>query len=160
MKKVVLVMLLAVVSVACGGTPKSNSTPDASTQISGAWTITANEAGSGTSVFSVNLVASQCSVSTPVGTFSVLGPDCFIADDNTGQGSISGTGQFLYPPQGVLVGSSTNAIFSNTTTAMDLLFVEADQFGDIAVFSGNGSIANGTMSGSWACNPNSQSAPD
>ncbi len=105
MKKVVLVMLLAVVSVACGGTPKSNSTPNASTQISGAWTITANEAGSGTSVFSVNLVASQCSVSTPVGTFSVLGPDCFIADDNTGQGSISGTGQFLYPPQGVLVGS-------------------------------------------------------
>jgi hypothetical protein len=83
----------------------------------------------------------------------VEGPNCFIADDNTGQGSISGTGQFFYPPQGVLVGSSTNPIPSDSTAAINLLFVEADRYGDVAVFDGNGSVSNGAITGTWACDP-------
>jgi hypothetical protein len=85
----------------------------------------------------------------------VQGPACFIADNNTGQGSITGTGQFIYPPQGVLVGSSASAVSAGTSATIDLLFVEANQYGDVAVFDGNGTINNGTMTGTWVCNTNS-----
>jgi hypothetical protein len=155
MKRCALIVAAAVISVACGGSPKSESA--SSTQIPGAWawTITSNEVGLSANALSVTLVASQCSLSTPVGTFTVEGPICFTADDDTRQGSISGTGQFLYPPQSLLVGSSTNPLPSNTTATIDLLFVEEDQYGDVAVFNGNGSISNGVATGTWACNPSS-----
>jgi hypothetical protein len=92
-------------------------------------------------------------VSTPVGTFTVQGPSCFIADDNTGQGTISGTGNFFYPPQGLLAGVPYNPTPSNGSATVDLLFVEADQFGDIAVANGIGTVTNGTIAGTWTCNP-------
>ena len=151
MKRLALIIMLTIFSAACAGSPKGDSA--SGTQILGAWTITANEVGSNPSMFSVSLVASHCSVATPVGTFTVEGPNCFIADDNTGQGSISGTGQFFYPPQGVLVVSSTNPIPSDSTAAINLLFVEADRYGDVAVFDGNGSVSNGAITGTWACDP-------
>ena len=156
MKRFTLILVLTIFAASCGGNPKSISPAVASSmQIPGAWTISATEVGSSASVFSVTLVSSQCSVATPVGTFTVQGPSCFIADDNTGQGAISGSGQFIYPPQGVLVGSPTNPVPANTTTPIDLLFVEADQFGDVAVFNGGGTTINGAMTGTWVCNPNS-----
>jgi hypothetical protein len=125
----------------------------ATTNIQGSWTITASEVGGSSSVFNVTLVSSPCSVITPIGTFTVQGPSCFIADDNTGQGSISGTGNFFYPPQGVLIGVSTNPAPSNAS--IDLLFAEADQFGDAAVFGGNGTVSGGKLTGTWSCNPDS-----
>jgi hypothetical protein len=156
MKRLALIVTLTILSAACGGSPNSGSAANSSgTQLSGAWTITATENGSSGGIFSVTLVASQWSVATPVGTFTVQGSSCFIADDNTGQGAISGSGQFFYPPQGVLVGSSTNPVPPGSTAQIDLLFVEANQVGDIAVFGGNGVISNGTMTGTWACNPSS-----
>jgi hypothetical protein len=97
------------------------------------------------------LVSSPCSVVAGDEVFTVQGPTCFIADDNTGQGSISGSGQFLYPPQGVLVGSPSNPIPANTPESINLVFVEADEYGDVSVFNGSGSVDNGTMSGTWAC---------
>jgi hypothetical protein len=116
MKRFVFVTLL-MLTFSCSSSSKSGS----ATQISGAWTITASEVGASSSVFSVTLVSSQCSVSTPVGIFTVQGPACFIADDNTGQGSISGSGQFFYPPQGVLVGSATGTISANASATINLL---------------------------------------
>jgi hypothetical protein len=150
--------LLAMLSFAlflpsCGGGSSSTSN-STTTNLIGSWTITATETGSSsTSVFTVTLVSSPCSVSTPIGTFTVQGPSCAIADDNSGQGSITGTGTFFYPPQGVLIGATASP--APNGTSIDLLFVEADQVGDAAVFGGVGTISNGTLSGNWACSAGS-----
>jgi hypothetical protein len=151
---------LLIVSISFTGCGSSNSNSNsgaeanaATTNIQGSWAITASEAGGSSSVFNVTLVTSPCSVATPIGTFTVQGPSCFIADDNTGQGSISGTGNFFYPPQGVLIGVPANPAPSNAS--VDLLFAEADQFGDAAVFGGNGTISGGKLTGTWSCNPDS-----
>ena len=145
MRRLVLIGILTTFAVACGSNSSSG------TQLTGAWTITANQLSSSGSVFSVTLVSSQCSVVAGDDLFTVQGPTCFIADDSTGQGSISGSGQFLYPPQGVLVGSPSNPIPANTQASINLVFVEADEYGDISVFNGDGSIDNGTMTGTWVC---------
>ena len=158
--KTLAVLLLAVIAtVGCGGGSKNstggNGQNGTSTSIHGAWTIVATEVGTPNSTFQVTLVSSACSVATPIGTFTVQGPTCFIADDGTGQGSISGTGNFIYPPQGVLIGIASSPVPANTSATVDLLFAEADRLGDAAVFSANGTVINGTMSGTWVCNPNS-----
>jgi hypothetical protein len=145
MRSLALIAILTMFAVACGSNSSSG------TQIPGAWTITANELASSGSVFSVTLVSSPCSVVAGDDIFTVQGPSCFIADNDTGQGLISGSGDFLYPPQGVLVGSPSNPIPANTPESIDLVFVEADEYGDISVFNGNGSVDNGTMSGTWVC---------
>jgi hypothetical protein len=155
MKKLFAVLGLSfagVLLLSCGSssTQKPSST---TTNIQGSWAITASEAGGSSSVFSVTLVSSACSVATPIGTFTVQGPVCFIADNNTGQGSISGTGNFTYPPAGVLIGTAANPASANAS--IDLLFAEADQLGDAAVFGGTGTVSGGTLSGSWSCNVNS-----
>jgi|HubBroStandDraft_6_1064221.scaffolds.fasta_scaffold00064_12 hypothetical protein len=135
----------------CGSSSKQSG--PSSTNIPGSWVITATEAGGSSSIFDVTLVGSPCSVATPIGTFTVEGPACFIADDNTGQGSITGTGSFIYPPQGVLIGAPANPASANA--AIDLLFAEADELGDAAVFGGTGTVSNGTITGAWSCNPDS-----
>jgi hypothetical protein len=38
---------------------------------------------------------------------------------------------------------------------MDLLFAEADQFGDAAVFGGTGTVTSGALTGTWSCNVDS-----
>jgi hypothetical protein len=151
---VIGLVLAGMLLVSCGsnssnGSQQANST----TNIQGTWAITAAESGGSSSVFNVTLVSSPCSVATPIGTFTVQGPSCFIADDNTGQGSISGTGSFFYPPQGVLIGVPANP--ASSSASIDLLFAEADQFGDAAVFGGTGTVSNGTLTGTWSCNVNS-----
>jgi len=143
-------LFIGILLSSCGSSSSQNSN-STSTNIQGTWAITATEPGSAGSVFNVTLVSSPCSVATPIGTFTVQGPACFIADDNTGQGSISGTGSFIYPPAGVLIGTPANP--ASTNASLDLLFAEADDFGDAAVFGGTGTISKGTITGTWACNP-------
>jgi hypothetical protein len=155
MKKLAVSVLLSVgtLLMSCGSNNSSSSqqATSTSTSIQGSWTITAAEPGYGSSVFNVTLVSSPCSVATPIGTFTVQGPACFIADDNAGEGSISGTGSFIYPPAGVLIGTPANP--ASTNASIDLLFAEADEFGDAAVFGGTGTVSKGTITGTWACNP-------
>jgi hypothetical protein len=147
-------LLASILLISCGSSSsKSGQANSPSTNLQGSWAITASEAGASSSVFNVTLVSSPCSVSTPIGTFTVQGPSCFIADDNTGQGAVSGTGSFFYPPQGVLIGVSANPAPSNAS--IDLLFAEANQLGEAAVFGGDGTVSNGVLSGTWSCNPNS-----
>jgi hypothetical protein len=146
---VVFASLFVGILLSSCGSSSSGQQSNSTTNIQGNWTITATGTNS-SSVFSVTLVSSPCSVVTPIGTFTVVGPTCFIADDNTGQGSISGTGTFIYPPQGVLIGVPANPASANAS--IDLLFAEADQFGDAAVFGGTGTVSNGTITGTWSCN--------
>jgi hypothetical protein len=146
-------LLVGMLLSSCGSNSSQQSGSNSTTNIQGSWAITAAEAGGSGSVFHVTLVSSPCSVATPIGTFTVQGPTCFIADDNTGQGSISGSGSFIYPPQGVLIGVAANPASANA--AIDLLFAEADQYGDAAVFGGTGTVSKGTITGNWSCNPDS-----
>lgn len=148
--KSVFLVLALVLFTSCGSSSKNNSPTSMSVQ--GNWTITANDPISGTSsVFQVTLVSSPCTVSSSVGSFAVQGPSCFVADNQTSQGSLSGSGSFLYPPQGVLVGVPSDPIPANTSVGVNVLFVEADLLGDLAVFSGTGTESNASLTGTWNC---------
>jgi hypothetical protein len=123
------------------------------TSMPGTWAVTGNlgsQGGPGT--YQVSLVSSPCSVTTPVGMFSVQGPVCFIASNNTGQGSISGTGlpsTSKNTGQGVLLGVAANPVPSNGT--FNLLFVAGDASGNFVEFTGSGTVSNGTMKGTGSC---------
>jgi hypothetical protein len=147
MKRILIVALL-VFAAGCN----SGSRPAVS--LLGTWTVTGtgsfgSQSGSGT--YQVELVSSPCSVTTPVGTFSVQGSTCFIANNNSGQGSISGTGlpsSSNNNGEGVLVGVATNPVPANTT--INLLFVVGSN-STVLQFTGTATIANGTMKGSGSC---------
>jgi len=145
MKHFLLAFLLFIVG--CGSSSKGP------TSIQGSWTIVASNGAGGSTTFQASVVSSPCTVTTPIGTFTVAGPTCFIADNNTGQGSITGTGQFIFPPVGALVGVPVDP--APAGSALNLLFVEADQSGNAAVFGGNGTVTGNKMTGTWACDPSS-----
>src|SRR5438132_10703350 len=155
MKRILMLMLLLLVFVAgCSSSKSSGGGPGTSMQ--GTWTVTGNlgsQGGPGT--YQVALVSSPCSVTTPVGMFSVQGPVCFIANNNTGEGSISGTGIPNSPKstgQGVLIGVPSDPVPANAT--VNLLFVAGDKNGNFAEFTGSGTVANGKLTGTGSCSPN------
>lgn len=142
---------LGAVLIGCAVTKNGTTT-----SLSGNWLITADQTAgavgdvgsSGT--YQVSFVSSACNVSTPVGTVTVPGPTCFIADNDTGQGSVSAAGgSGMYPPQSVLIGTSP----ARSNAPVDGFLVEADQSGNAAVFFVTGTVSNGTMTGTWSCNP-------
>ena len=153
--KRILILTLIVFAAGCNST--NNTGGGTGTSIQGTWTVsgTANlgsQSGSGT--YQVALVSSPCSVTTPVGTFSVPGPVCFIANNNSGQGSISGTGlpsSSKNNGQGVLVGVASNPVPANAT--INLLFVVGESNGSVLQFTGTATVANGTMKGTGSCSP-------
>src|ERR1700685_67604 len=115
--KRILILSLIVFSAACSS---SNHTSGAGTSMQGTWAATGNlsGSGSGSGTYQMALVPSPCSVTTPVGMFSVQGPVCFVANNNSAQGSISGTGlpgSSNNIGQGVLVGLAANPVPANGT---------------------------------------------
>jgi len=152
MKRILMVILISLVfATGCGSSKSSGS--GATTAIPGTWTVTGNlasQGGSGT--YQVLFVSSPCSVTTPVGMFSVQGPVCFIASNNTAQGSISGTGlpsTAKNTGQGVLIGVAANPVPANGT--INVLFVAGDASGNFVEFTGSGTVSNGTMTGTGSC---------
>lgn len=150
----------------CGGGSSTNNsgggTNGTPTNMQGSWTVQAQATTGGlvigkcavscSGTYTVALVPSPCSVVTPVGTFSVKGPVCFIANNNSGQGSITGTG--LTPDlkdtgRGVLIGVPANPAAAGAK--FELLFVEGDKFGKSVEFSGGGSVVSNTMKGTASC---------
>jgi|GEM_PF-1840906 hypothetical protein len=135
----------------------------AGTSLLGAWSITATATSTGNvgsqctngtcgpGTYQVTFVSSPCSVATPVGTFSVQGPVCFIANNNSGQGSISGTGlstSVSNTGQGILIGVPSNPVpFGSTLT---LIFVAANASGFVE-FTGSGTVGNNTITGTGSC---------
>ena len=150
MKRVSVLMLL-VFALGCSSTKNSGS--GAGTSMLGTWSVTGNlvsQGGPGT--YQVSLVSSPCSVTTPVGIFSVQGPVCFIANNNTGQGSISGTGlpsTSKNTGQGVLIGVAANPVPANG--AFNVMFVAGDASGSFVEFTGSGTVSNGTLTGTGSC---------
>jgi len=148
-----LILILIVFAAGCNSA--KNAGGGSGTSMQGTWTVTGNlgsQGGSGT--YQLELVSSPCSVTTPVGVFSVQGPVCFIANNNTGQGSISGTGlpsSSKNTGQGVLIGVASNPVPADAT--FSLLFVAGDKNGNVVEFTGSGTVANGTMTGTGSCSP-------
>jgi hypothetical protein len=105
------------------------------------------------SSYQVTSVPSPCSVTTPMGTVSVRGPVCFIANNNTSQGSIPGSGlPSSSKGRGVLIGVAANPLPANGTFN-NLLFVVGDASGNFVEFTGSGTVSNGTMTGTGSCSP-------
>ena len=167
MRKVnVFVCLLALaVATGCGASQSgSNNNSSGVPSLAGTWLVTAEQTGVQGGFYSemnVTLVPSACSVSTPIGTFTVQGTSCYIADSNSGQGSITEASvptSFLLPPQGVLIGIGP-PIPTNNSPQVDFVFVEADTSGDVVVFNGNGTYGpQGNVfgfTGTWQTNANS-----
>lgn len=168
MKRASLILSLVVFGVGCNSS-KSPSTGIASgTTMQGTWSVVATATATGDlasqctngvcgpGTYQLTLVLSPCTVSTPVGTFSVQGPVCFIANNNSGQGSISGPGLPNYVSnvgQGVLIGVPSNPAPSGST--LNLVFVAANASGFVE-FTASGTVGNGTMTGSGSC---SESTP-
>jgi hypothetical protein len=171
MKTTLIVSLsLMVVALGCSST-KSSSDPSnpGTTSMQGIWTVAATPTATGnygsqcspspcqTQTYTVGFVSSPCTVSTPVGSFSVQGPVCFIANNNSGQGYINATASCLdacglWPAnnnaQGVLIGVPSNPTPNGST--FNLVFVAANSAGFVE-FTGNGTVSNNTFTGNGSC---------
>lgn len=153
--KCIFVLVLMVCASGCnsGGNATSTSVEQ------GSWAVTGNvqctpDCGSSVvpKTYTVVFVSSPCTVQTPVGTFSVEGPACFVANNSTGEGSISGIGIPKSPKgagHGVLIGVPSDPVPADATVKM--LFVAADKNGNLAEFTGDGKIADGTITGAMSC---------
>ena len=150
MKRILILTLIVFVA----GCNSAHNAGAKATSMQGTWTVNGtadSDAQSGSVTCQVALISSSGSGNTPVGTFSVQGPVCFIANNNSGQGSISGTGlpgTSKNNGQGVLVGTASNPVPANAT--VNLLFV-AESNGTLLQFTGTATVANGTMKGSGSC---------
>jgi len=163
MKPLILTLIMLVLAAGCSS---SNKTPQSGTTMDGLWSIsaTATSAGNfgfqcpqdcGPGTYQVTFVSSPCSVTTPVGTFSAKGPVCFIANNNSGQGSISGTGlstTVKNKQEGVLMGVSANPVPDGGT--FSLLFIAGDNNGNFLEGTASGTITNGSMTGTGSCSSN------
>lgn len=152
-RMLILTLTLIVFAAGCNSTKNAGGPP---TAIPGTWAVTGNlgSQGPGPYAYQVTFVSSPCSVTSPVGTFSVQGPVCFIANNNSGQGSISGKGLLANANntgEGVLIGVSANPVPANGT--FNILGVQANNAGFVE-FTGTGTIVNGSMTGTASCSTN------
>jgi len=149
MKAILALVVSSVMAAAIGCGSSSSNGSGSQNQLVGNWSITTTNGVNGDlGTIQATLVAnSTCVVEVPtasggIAIYTQPGINCAIADSQQGDGSISGTGYFYYPPVGVMVGE--------TGSQLNLIFVEGS--GDnYAVFNATGTIGNGTMSGSWTC---------
>jgi hypothetical protein len=145
----ILILVLMVFAAGCGSA--KNTGGGSGTSMQGTWTVTGNLGSQGgPATYQVQLVSSPCSVTTPAGAFSVQGPVCFIANNNSGRGSISAAGSRpAGTSQGVLVGVASNPVADDAT--FNLVFVAGSGSGNVAEFTGSGSVTAGTLKGTGSC---------
>jgi len=149
MKRILTLMLIG---FAAGCNSANNAGSGSGTSLQGMWTATGSLSQGGSHTYQVELVSSPCSVTTPVGMFSVQGSVCFIANNNSGQGSITGTGTpSSSKGQGVLIGVPSNPVPAGAK--FNLLFVAGDMNGTLVEFTGSGTVSNGTITGTGSCSP-------
>ena len=153
-----LVLMLAVFAAGCSSKPATTTTtPVVTTELAGTWNVigtgkSATNTASGT--FQVKLVSSPCSVTTPLGTVAVQGAVCFIANNNSGAGSIAGTS--ISPTsktlgQGILIGAAADPVPDNSP--INMVFVSSTSGGKLfQEFTGTATISSGKMTGSGTCN--------
>jgi hypothetical protein len=156
-------LFIVAVSLACSGTGSGDSSILAgfnATEVAGSWTLTLTEnSGTGRTTFNIVLVGFSCdtgllypNASGGYGVIVATGSTCYVADSDGGQGSISGTGDLIFPPQRALVGLRSPP---NSPSELNLVIIEAadgasENF-QYAVFNGQGTISNKEMTGTWSC---------
>ena len=145
----ILILILIVFAAGCDSA--KNTGGGSGTSMQGMWTVTGNLGSQGgPATYQVQLVSSPCSVTTPAGAFSVQGPVCFIANNNSGLGSISAGGaRPVGNSQGVLVGVASNPVADDAI--FNLVFVAGSGPGNVAEFTGSGSVTAGTLKGTGSC---------
>jgi hypothetical protein len=148
---ILMVFILMVFAVGCNSATNTGGGGSTDTSMNGTWTVTGNlSAQSRPITYQVTLVSSPCSVTTPVGTFSVQERLCFIANNNSGQGSISGgSTSSKSAGQGVLIGVAANPVPADAT--FNMVFVAGDGNGNLVEFTGSGTVNNGTLKGTGSC---------
>ena len=139
-----MLLLALVVTAGCSsnGSSGAGGGSTATTELSGTY----NVSGTGTctsgcgvvsATYTVKLVSSPCTVTTPVGAFTVGGSVCFTANNNTAAGSISGTNIPTTAKnlgQGLLVGAAADPVPDNST--VNIMFVSAASGGKFYEFTG------------------------
>ena len=163
MKRILILGLIVFVAGCNSAKNAGDGSAPSGTSMVGLWNVTATATSTGSvgsqcsngvcgpGTYQVQLVSSPCSVTTPVGTFSVQGPACFTANNNSAQGNISGTGlpsSLSNKGQGVLIGVPSDPVPVGAT--LNLVFVAANTSG-FAEFTGSGTVTNGTMTGTGSC---------
>jgi hypothetical protein len=146
------IVILIAFAAGCGGGPSSGGNgPGSGTSMAGTWTATGSLANQGGShSYQVKLVSSACSVTTPVGTFAVQGPVCFIANNNSGNGSITGgSTTSASAGQGVLIGVAADPVPANAK--FNLVFVAGYADGTFAEFTGSGTVSDNSLTGTGTC---------
>src|SRR5579864_3765532 len=160
-----LILIWIVFAIGCNSS-KNGSDPSSGTSMQGMWSISATATSAGTlgqcpqdcgpGTYQVSFVSSPCTVTTPVGMFSVQGPVCFIANNNSGQGSISGTGLSTdttkNTQQGILIGVASNPAATGAT--FNAIFVAGDKNGNFVEGTASGTVGNGSMKGTGSCSSN------
>lgn len=155
MKTLCITLLLSTLLCGCNAAKQSASTPPpppppATTPV---WTLTMTENDSvnmldSTYTYTVTFVSSPCTATVGDQPYYASGSDCFIAAPITGQGSISPTSTM----QGFLVGSSIDINTANTSTVnmTGTMAPEVTEPPGLGIYAElNGTVANGTMSGTW-----------
>jgi hypothetical protein len=154
----VLLLMPVVFALGCTSSAPSTSstTPVPTTELSGTWNVTGTgktSTSSATGTFQVKLVSSPCTVATPVGTFTASGSTCFIANNNSGLGAITGASVSSANKnlgQGILIGVAADPVPDNAT--INMVFVSAYNGGKtFQEFTGTASIVSGKMTGSGSC---------
>jgi hypothetical protein len=142
---VYMVIVLVAALIGCGGNSNSNSKMN----MAGSWTVQTVSSTGLESTLLVNLVpGSTCASLDPIGLVSPQETTCFVADNFSLEGSVTGSGEFIYPPEGVLIG-----IVPGASGSINFVFAEAASEFDYAVFQGTGTTTGGNlMQGTWACN--------
>jgi hypothetical protein len=162
------ILLAAVTMTGCGASKGNNSQSQyvPVPAITGEWNAAATVASS-TSTLQVNLVSVPCSVIDSLNPSPEVGPaqvsswasSCSLADNLTGQGSVTALSfAFDYPPQILVVAAASSGSSTNPTTSMNLAMLECSGTSTecyanqpTVVFTGQGSTAasSGSLSGTW-----------
>jgi hypothetical protein len=162
MKKLIALVVLGLILIACNGCGASKSAPTQAwqpPQLAGSWTITVVQNKTTLNTLQAVLVqvpvGADCKI-PPLLYGPMTGDFCYVADNSTGRGSVSGTGSFIYPPEGVVVGfwTNTSTFLPGTTQSVNasIVFGEADTLGDSVTFDADATITgSSSMSGTWQC---------
>jgi hypothetical protein len=156
MKATLALVLSSLTAFAIGCGSSSSNGSGSQNQLVGSWSITTTDGVNGDSgTIQATLIGGSdtninCTFQVPDGDGFFIAMEhatsCAIADNQTGQGSISGTGDFFYPPVAVMAWATGNQV--------NLFFVESN--GPVtALFDAAGTTGNGTISGSWQCDASS-----
>jgi hypothetical protein len=145
-------MLAGLGMLDCGSSKQASTAPTIPTSApTGSWVITSIDNSGYSNTLQAKFVSILCEpVMLPTGIRLIpVGTSCSLADNLTGQGSISATsGYFIGSPQILVLGVGAPP---TNDSALDFGFVQADAHGDLEEKLGKGTYIGTTITGTWQC---------